>query len=66
MLVRYCTRRDTNGNTYFLIIDHEKKVYARQPAGFFHRSDYTQITKKDIHKNLDFLKTFSYKEVNAL
>ena len=66
MLVRYCTRRDTNGNRYYLIIDHDNKVYSRQPAGFFHISDYTQIAKRDLRRNLDFLKTFLYKEVDAL
>lgn len=63
MLVRLATKRDTSGNRYYLIIDHEKKIYSQQPAHWFNRDDYIEITKKDFRKYKDFLQTFYYKEV---
>lgn len=67
MLVRLATKRDRSGNRYYIIIDHEKKIYSQQPAHWFNREDYIEISKKDFRKYKDFLQTFSYKEVeNAL
>lgn len=43
MLVRLATKRDTNGNRYYIIIDHEKKIYSRQPAHCYNKEDYIEI-----------------------
>lgn len=62
MLVRLATKRDTSGNRYYIIIDHTKKIYSRQPAHWYNKEDYIEISKKDARKYIDFLETFSYKE----
>ena len=64
MLVRIATKRDHSGNRYYIIVDHEKKIYSKQPAHWFCKDDYIEVTKKDYHKYIDFLQTFSYKETN--
>ena len=48
MIILYATKPDTNGNTYKLQIDTEKKQYTTEPGGFFHRSDAVTVTKKEL------------------
>lgn len=66
MIIRYCTKRDINGNTYKLIIDTNKQTYARENGGFFHRSDFIEISKRDYRKQIDELITTGYREVNSI
>ena len=62
MLVRLGTKRDRNGNRYFLIIDHENKTYSKQPLHWLCRDDFIEVSKKDYRRYIDFLETFNYKE----
>ena len=66
MFLRFATRRDKNGNTYKLIIDTTSKKYARENAGFFHRSDYVTMGKRDIEKIQAALISDEYKQVDFL
>jgi hypothetical protein len=50
MTTLYATKPDTNGNTYFLRLDHERKEYAEQPAGFFHRADAVTVTRRELRR----------------
>lgn len=61
MIEKLATKRDINGNTYKLLIDHEKKTYTTEPAGFFHRSDYMTITKRDMNRIKAEIKAAGYK-----
>lgn len=60
MIEKLATKRDINGNTYKLLIDHEKKTYTTEPAGFFHRSDYMTITKRDMRRIREEIKAAGY------
>lgn len=60
MIEKLATKRDVNGNTYKLLIDHEKKTYTTEPAGFFHRCDYITITKRDMRKRREEIKAAGY------
>lgn len=64
MLVRLGTKRDRNGNRYYIIIDHTNKIYSKQPAHWLCREDFIEITKKDYHRYIDFVETFGYKEID--
>lgn len=66
MIVRYCTKRDINGNTYKLVIDTNNRTYARENNGFFHRSDFIEISKRDYRKQVNELLTTGYREVNSI
>lgn len=66
MVLQFATRRDKNGNTYKLIIDTTSKTYARENAGFFHRSDYITTGKRDIEKIQAALISDEYKQVDFL
>lgn len=50
MRTLYATRPDRCGNTYKLVIDTERKLYADENAGFFHRSDAVTITRKKMRE----------------
>lgn len=65
MLVRLATKRDTSGNRYYLIIDHEKKIYSRQPKHWLGREDYIEISKKDERKYVNILNENNYKEIET-
>lgn len=66
MITKYATRRDINGNTYKLIIDTDNRLYALENSGFFHRSDFTTIGKRERARMIDKLKNAGYRETNAI
>lgn len=66
MIIKYCTKRDINGNTYKLIIDTDGKIFARECSGFFHRSDFLEISKRDYRRLISETKENKYNEVNVI
>lgn len=66
MIKRLTTKTDINGNKYKVIFDTDKKIYARENAGFFHKSDFIIVTKRDINNTINELKNNGYKEVNCI
>ena len=65
MIERIATKRDNNGNRYYTIIDHMNKVYTRQPAHWFCREDYIEVTKADRRRLEDLLEKNGYKEIET-
>lgn len=66
MRILYATKTDRNGNTYKLVIDTDRKQYARECAGFFHRSDAITVSKATIRGQIDLIKKNGFKEVDCL
>lgn len=66
MIEKLATKLDINGNRYKLIFDTDKKIYARENAGFFHTSDFIIVPKRSINYTLQKLKSNGYKEVNCI
>ena len=62
MIEKIATKRDTSGNRYYLIIDHEKKVYTRNQRGWFNSYEYMETTKKERTKYINMLDAEGYKE----
>lgn len=56
------TKRDINGNTYTLIIDHEKKTFSRD-YNPFNYSGYITITRKERATLINNLQESNYQEV---
>ena len=46
MIQKFVTKRDANGNRYTLVIDHDRKTYARN-YNPYNYSDYITIGKRD-------------------
>ena len=53
MVLEFATKRDRNGNRYYLGIDTEKKVYSLERGHWYTKDDITEISKKDRHKLIE-------------
>lgn len=62
MIIRYKTKRDVNGNTYYLTVDTEKKTFSKDYNLWGKDGDIT-ITKKDRRNIAAQLEEEGYKEV---
>lgn len=63
MILNYKTKKDVNGNTYNLIIDHTKKEF-KQNTGYTSYEDLTIIsTRKTIRELKAILLKENYKEI---
>lgn len=65
MIFKFATKRDINGNRYYLMIDTEKKIYSRQPHRWFCREDFTEVTKTDKRRLIETLKKDGYTETDT-
>lgn len=66
MRTLYATKPDKCGNTYKLVIDTERKQYANENTGFFHRSDAVTVTKRKMQKLKAAAIADGYTATNAL
>lgn len=64
-MLLFSTKRDINGNRYYLAIDHERKEYTREPR-YFHKEDFVEIGKRDRAKIIEALDKDGFKEVDTL
>lgn len=47
MIIKYTTKRDTNGNRYCLLVDMEKKTVRRGYNMAWSYDDFITVTKRD-------------------
>ena len=66
MILKFATRRDVNGNTYFIVLDTEKKQFSEMPSGFYHKDDYMQITQRERRAIKEKAKADGYKEIDSI
>ena len=66
MVIKFATKRDRNGNRYYLGIDTEKKVYALTSSHWYSREDFTEVTKRDRRKLIEAVRADGYKEVDSI
>lgn len=62
MMQQFITKRDTNGNRYTLIIDHDNKTYKRDYNPYFLKGFYIEVTKKQRREIIQDLDENGYKE----
>ena len=62
MIYEYATRRDKNGNRYYLGIDNETFIFSRERGAWYTRDDVIEISKKDYHKLIEQLRRAGYTE----
>lgn len=63
MVFEYATRRDINGNRYYLGIDNETFIFSRERGSWYGRADIIEISKRDYHKILEQLQRAGYTEI---
>lgn len=67
MFLEFATKRDRNGNRYYLGIDTEKKIFSRERGRWYSREDLTaEITRKDRRKLIEALEADGFKEIEYL
>lgn len=63
MLMRYATKRDINGNRYFLGFDTDKKIYALESRSWYGKADLdAEITRKERRAMVEKLEKAGYTE----
>lgn len=53
MILRFCTKRNINGNRKYLIIDENNKSYNDTCVRWFCRSDFVEVSASDLKKIKD-------------
>lgn len=66
MILKFATKRDCNGNRYYLGIDTKSKVYAVTPSHWYSREDITEVTQRDRRKLIEAVKADGYKAVDYI
>lgn len=66
MILKFATKRDKNGNRYFLAIDTDKKIFSRESAHWYSREDITEVSKTDRRKMIDQAEAANYTEVDYI
>lgn len=64
MKLELATKRDRNGNRYFLGIDTEAKTFSRERARWYSREDVAEISKRDRAALLEKLERAGYTETD--
>nr|DAF24645.1 MAG TPA: hypothetical protein [Caudoviricetes sp.] len=63
MKLEFATKRDINGNRYYLGIDTDNKTFSRERGKWYSREDITEITKTDRRKMIDQLTAAGFTEI---
>lgn len=63
MVFEFSTRRDVNGNRYYLGIDSDNFIFSRERGKWYGRDDIIEISKKDRRKLIEQLECAGYTEI---
>ena len=66
MLIDFMTRRDVNGNRYYLRIATGTREFSRMFPSMLPPDDVIEISKKDYNKLIKKLKYFEFKEIECI
>lgn len=66
MILKFATKRDVNGNRYYLGVDTENKTFARERSHWYSREDISEISKTDRRKMIDQLENEGYNEIDRI
>lgn len=62
MIIRYKTKRDVNGNRYYLTVDTDKKTYIKD-YNLWGKDTDIEITKKQRREIIEQLENDKFKEI---
>lgn len=63
MLLEFSTKRDRNGNRYYLGIDTENKTFSRERGKWYGRDDVVEVGKRDRREIINKLESDNFTEV---
>ena len=63
MFLEFSTKRDINGNRYYLGIDTDKKIYSRERGAWYGRDDIVEISRKDRKKIIETIERENFIEI---
>ena len=63
MKLEFATKRDINGNRYYLGIDTDNKTFSRERGKWYSREDITEIGKNDRRKMIKQLTAAGFTEI---
>lgn len=66
MVIEFATKRDRNGNRYYLGIDTDSKTYSRMRGKWYGREDIIEIGKRDRRKLTEALEAAGYAETEYM
>lgn len=66
MILEFATKRDRNGNRYYLGINTDKNTFSRERGKWYSREDITEIGKSDRRKMIDQLTAAGFVETDYL
>ena len=66
MILQFATKRDVNGNRYYLGIDTGAELFALESRHWYSREDIIEISKKDRRALIEQLEVNGYKQVNYI
>ena len=66
MVIKFATKRDRNGNRYYLGIDTDRKLYAVTASCWYGRADVIEVTKGDRGKLIKSIKEQGYTEIFSI
>lgn len=62
MIIRYKTKRDVNGNRYYLTVDTDKKTYIKD-YNLWGKDTDIEITKKQRREIIEQLENDDFREI---
>lgn len=62
-LLEFATKRDVNGNRYYLGINYENKTFSRERGMWYSKEDIIEIKKSDRRKLIDKLENMGFSEI---
>lgn len=63
MILEFATKRDINGNRYYLGVDTENKTFSRERGKWYGRDDVVEVGKRDRRKMIDELVESGFSEI---
>ena len=66
MIIEFSTKRDINGNRYYLGIDTEARTFSRERGKWYGRDDVIEIGKRDRRKLIDALEEAGFTETDYI
>jgi hypothetical protein len=66
MILQFATKRDANGNRYFLGIDTGAECFATDSRHWYSREDIIEISKRDRREIIDQLETNGWRRVDYI
>lgn len=66
MIIKFATKRNTNGHRAYIAIDTNSRTYSTNPALWLCREDFNEVTKRELEKIRDEARRDGFKEIDAL